>query len=169
MANYSFNLRGQYKPGTEDVQKEIRKITDAKKRNRKLQSILSLEQVPVRLTVSVDRAHRFHCTTDLKVFPKQWDFKEKRMKWQATGAQNFNQRLNDILESVQNYYTELMQQENTPSFEQVRDLMLEYVSTKTKPRFTDNEITFFEVYDEFLKRKEKELHHRTIQKFNSSK
>jgi integrase len=169
MANYSFTLRNQYKPGTEKIQKEIRKITDAKKKNRKLESILSLKQVPVRLTIGFDRTHRFHCKTGMKIYPKQWDFEKQQMKWQASGAQKFNQLLNDLLEKVQDYHNELKLQDDKFTYEQVKELIQEYVSTNVKPRLTDKEKSFFEVYDEFIERKRKELHNRTIQKFKTSK
>jgi integrase len=169
MANYSFTLRNQYKSGTESVQKEIRETTDAKKRNRKFESILSGKQVPIRLTIGFDRSHRFHCKTGMKVFPKQWDFAKQQMKWQAAGSQSFNTRLNDLEKNVQNYYDELMKLDEKPSYEQIRELIQEYVTTSEKPKFTEKDLTFFEVYDEFLERKSKELSHRTIQKFNSTK
>jgi integrase len=169
MANYSFTLRNQYKPGTEEIQKEIRNMADAKRRNQKMESILSLKQVQVRLTIGFDRDHRFHCKTGMKVYPKQWDFDKQRMKPAASGSQNFNTRLHILQENVKEYIDELMLQPEKPSYEKVRDLIQEYVSTNTKPRLTENEKSFFQVYDEFLKRKEQELHHRTIQKFNSSK
>jgi integrase len=169
MANFSFTLRNQYKPGTESIQKEIRKITDAKARNRKMESILSLKQVPVRLTIGFDRTHRFHCKTGMKVYPKQWDFDKQQMKSAATGAQNFNSLLRTLAEDVREYIGELMLLDDKPTFEQMRDLIQEYVSTNTKPRFSENEKSFFQVYDEFLSRKEKELHPRTLQKFRSSK
>ncbi|SHJ17112.1 Site-specific recombinase XerD [Tangfeifania diversioriginum] len=169
MANYSFTLRNQYKPGTESIQKEIRETTDAKKRNRKFESILSDKQVPIRLTIGFDRSHRFHCKTGMKILPKHWDFEKRQMKWQAAGSQNFNKRLNDLKENVQNYYDELMLLDEKPSYEQLRELIQEYVTTNTKPRFSEKEKSFFEVYDEFLERKSKELSHKTIQKFNSSK
>lgn len=169
MANYSFTLRNQYKSGTEKIQKEIRNMTDAKKRSQKTESILSLKQVPVRLTVGFDRDHRFHCKTGMNVYPKQWDFDKQRMKSMAAGSQKFNQRLTDLMQNVDDYYNELLKLDEKPTFEQVRDLIQEYVSTNTKPRLKEPGKTFFEVYDVFLARKEKELHHRTIQKFRSSK
>jgi len=169
MANYSFNLRNQYKPGTNEAQKEIRLITDAKTKGRKLESILSLEQVTIRLTISFDRAHRFHCKTDFKVYPRQWDFDKQQMKQQAAGSMDFNSKLNKLKKDVDDYYNELMKRNEKPTFEQVRELIQIYISTKVKPRFTENEKSFFQVYDEFIERKKKELHHRTIQKFNSAK
>ena len=169
MANYSFTLRSQYKSGTEKIQKEIRSMTDAKKRSQKMESILSLKQVPVRLTIGFDRDHRFHCKTGMKVYPKQWDFDKQKMKSMAAGSQKFNQRLTDLMQSVDDYYNELLELDEKPTFQQVRDLIQEYVSTNTKPRLREQGKTFFEVYDIFLERKEKELHHRTIQKFNSAK
>lgn len=169
MPNYSFTLRNQYKPGTVKVQKEIKNMTDAKKKSQKMESILRLEQVQVRLTIGIDRDHRLHCKTGMKVYPKQWDFDKQRMKSMAAGSQKFNQRLTDLMQNVDDYYNELLKQDEKPTFEQVRDLIQEYVSTNTKPRIKEPGKSFFEVYDEFLSRKEKESHHRTIQKFRSSK
>lgn len=169
MATYNFTLRNQYKPGTESKQKELKKITNAKKKSQMLDSILSLEQVPIRLTVGIDRSHRFHVNTSFVVYPKQWSFTEKKMKSQAAGSQDFNKKLDELRESVRTYYDELMELEEKPTFEQVRDLVNEYVSTRRKPKFSEDELSFFDVYDEFIERKKKELHHRTIQKFNTSR
>lgn len=169
MATYNFTLRNQYKPGTESKQTEIKKVTDAKKKSQLLESILSMEQVPIRLTVGVDRTHRFHVNTAFVVYPKQWSFTEKKMKSMAAGSQDFNKKLDELRESVRKYYDELMELEEKPTFEQVRDLVNEFVATKRKPKFSENEMSFFDVYDEFLERKANELHHRTIQKFNTSR
>ncbi|MFW5832184.1 MAG: hypothetical protein ACOCVA_08010, partial [Prolixibacteraceae bacterium] len=95
MANYSFNLHNHFKSGTENIQKEIRKITNPKKKQRKLESILIPEQVDIRLRIGIDSTHRFYCNTGFQVLPKHWDFEKQRMKWQASGSQNFNQRLNN--------------------------------------------------------------------------
>ena len=169
MANYSFTLRDQYKPGTEEILKEIKKITDPKTKIKKFETILSLEQVPIRLTIGFDRDHRFHCKTDMKVYPKQWDFEKQCMKSQGAGSMDFNDKLNKLKKDVDDYYNELMKQEQKPTFEQVRDLIQEYITTKVKPRFTENEKTFYQVYDEYIERKKNELHSRTIQKFNTTK
>jgi hypothetical protein len=64
-------------------------MTDAKSRNRKMESILSIKEVQVRLTIGFDRTRRFHCKTGMKVYPKQWDFEKQRMKPAATGSQKF--------------------------------------------------------------------------------
>lgn len=175
MANYSFNLRNQYKPETDEVKKQIRKTTDAKTKKRLFESILSLEQVPVRLTInfgstkSSGQTHRFHCKTDFSVYPKQWDFEKQQMKQQVGGSMDFNKKLNKLKEDVNDYYNELMKRKEKPTFEQVRELIQIYISTKVKPRFTDNEKSFFQVYDEYLNLKSKDLHPRTIQKFRTTK
>lgn len=169
MANFNFNLRDHYKPNTDEAQKELKKTTDSKTRARILESILGLEQVPVRIIITIDRDHRFFCKTDLQVYPKQWDFEKQRMKQQAADSMAFNKRLTDLLGDVQKYYTELITTDTKPSYEQVKELIQLYVTTKVKPRFTENEKSFFEVYDEYLKLKEKDLHQRTIQKFRTTK
>lgn len=163
MANYSYVLREPYKQG---VAEELKKRKSEKKDTR---SLLNSDQTTVLMLISFDRENRFKCKTDLKVFPIQWDFEKQKMKQQAAGAQDFNDRLEVLMDGVNNYYLELMKNEIQPTFEQVKELIQEYVTTKVKPRLTDNEKSFFQVYDEFLKRKEQELHPRTIQKFNSSK
>lgn len=169
MANFSFILREPYKVGTGQQVKELKREADAKKRNRKLNSLLNSDETNVLLLVSFDRKHRFKCNTNMKVYPVQWDFEKQKMKSMASGSQKFNLRLRSLQEKVNDFINELMLLDEKPSYDQLRDLIQEYVTTNTKPRLTEQDKTFFQVYDEFLDRKGKELHHRTIQKFKSSK
>ena len=163
MANFSYVLRTPYKPG---VLKEVKQRREDKK---SIDSLLNPEQTPVMLIVSFDRKNRFKCKTDLQIFPKHWNFAKQNMRQQVPGGQNFNQRLSELLKNVQDYYTELTKLDEKLSYEQLKELIQEFVTTKVKPRLTENEKSFFEVYDEFIRRKSDELHPRTIQKFKTAK
>jgi len=161
MANYSFVLRNPYK------KRVAGELKQRKKTGKDIKSLLSSEQTPVLLLIGFDREHRFKCKTDLQVYPVQWDFVKQKMRQQATGAQDFNIRLNKLLENVQEQYNKLMNEFEGMSFEDVRANIQEFVKTNQAPKF--NESGFFEVYDEYIRRKSNELNQRTIQKFKTSK
>lgn len=169
MPNYNFVLRNPYKPGNEEKVREVKKMVDAKVRNKRLTALFKPDKVPVKLVVSFDRKNRFHCKTDLQVYPKHWDFSQQRLKQQAAGAQDVNRDIEKLKDEVQDYYLELKRLNEAPTYEQMKKLIQEFVSTKVKPKFQNEEQSFFDVYDEFIERKEKELHKRTIQKFKSSR
>ncbi|WP_158865981.1 tyrosine-type recombinase/integrase [Maribellus comscasis] len=146
----------------------MEELKERKKEKRDIKSLLNPEQTPVLLFVSFDRKHRFKCKTDLQVFPVHWDFTRQQLKWQAPGAQAFNQRLGNLLRDVQGEYNHLMNENSLISFEEIRMNIQEFVSDNQAPKFND-ENSFFLVYDEFIRRKKNELSHRTIQKFETSK
>ena len=162
MANFSYVLRTPYKSGVSGELKQ------RKSKGISIKSLLNPEQTPVMLIVSFDRKHRFKCKTDLQVFPAQWNFAKQTMRQQVPGAQKFNERLTDLLENVQEQYNKLRDEFKDMSYEETKENIQEFVKTNQTPRFNDKN-SFYEVYDEFIRRKSYELHTRTIQKFKTAK
>jgi integrase len=163
MANFSFILRDPYRENSlSEVKKRI-------KNNQDIRPLLSTGETTVYMIISFDAKHRFKAKTDIKAFPLQWDFEKQRMKSGAAGAMDTNKRLNDLEKDVREKYNTLRTTDPGVSFDQVKEYLQAFIAKTQLPRFTDTELSFFGVYDKYLTIKGKDLHPRTIQKFNTTK
>ncbi len=163
MANFSFVLREPYRKDlTDENKKRIKSGAD-------IRPYLNQDQTTVYMIIGFDAKHRFKVKTDLSVLPMYWDFDRQRMKTQVTGANDFNDRLSKLEKSVRDEYNRIMNLHPGATFEQIKEYFQAFIQKKHLPRFTDNELSFFQVYDEYLEIKKRDLHPRTIQKFNTTK
>lgn len=80
MANFNFVLREIFKQGVSE------KVKEQKKKGGRLDAFYNPEETNILMFIGFDRDHRFKCKTDLKVKPKDWDFKKQRKKAKLTGS-----------------------------------------------------------------------------------
>jgi integrase len=162
MANYNYVLRETFKQGVAE------KVKEQKKKGGRLDSLYNPEETNILMFIGFDRTHRFKCKTDLKVKPKDWDFKKQRKKAKLTGSFEFNDRLNLLQENVAGYYNKLVKENPSITFNQVKERIIEFIKTDQNPDFEAG-TGFFDVFQDYIDKNRTKVSGRTIQKYNTLK
>ena len=162
MANYNFVLRDTYRQGVSE------KVKEQKKKGGRLDSYYNPDKTPILMFLGFDREHRFKCKTDLKVKPKEWDFKKQRKKVNLPGSYEFNDRLNLLSENVTNYYNGLIKENPDITYNQVKEKLTKFIKADQNPNF-EKGTGFFDVFDDYVARNKTKVAPRTIQKYNTLK
>ncbi|MFC2118156.1 phage integrase SAM-like domain-containing protein [Bacteroidota bacterium] len=162
MANINFVLRNAYKEG---VSEEVNK---RKKEDKRIDTLLNPFETAVLMFFSYNRNNRFKCKTDLKIQPKEWDFKKQHKKQSIPGSYSFNSRLDLLKDNVLNYYNDLMKESPEITFNQVKDKIKLFIENDQNPDFEDG-TGFFDVVEDYINRNKTKVSPRTIQKYKTLK
>lgn len=162
MANINFVLRDTFKKGVAEKVKEI------KKKGGRLDNYYNPQETPILVFFGYDRVHRFKCKTDLNIQPRDWDFSKQRKKASLTGSYEFNDRINLLQKNITDYYNRIIKENPDLTFNQVKELISEFVKKDQTPDFEEG-TSFFEVFDQYISRNKTNVASRTIQKFNTLK
>lgn len=162
MANINFVLRDPFKKGSYEKVKEL------KKSGKRFENYFNPDETIILMIFGYDRDHRFKCKTDLKIKPKEWDFKKQRKKTQLTGSYEFNDRIDSLFKEITDYYNSLVKQFPDITFNQVKEKISAFVKKNQNPDFEEG-TGFFEVFDKYVDANKKDVSYRTIQKYNTLK
>ncbi len=161
MANITFVLHEPYKKGVYDEVKE------RLRNNKNVDSLLNPGQTPVYIIVRFDRTHRFKMRTDLKAFPRQWDFAKQKFKSQASNSQSNNKRLRQLTEKVDGLINEIYDRGN-PTFDYIKQSLRSLIKSDKKPIFNEENISLDELFNEQIISKRGQIAYRTIQKLKTT-
>lgn len=162
MANINFTLRDPYKKGTSEL------VRQNKKKGKRVDNFFRQEEVPIIMVFGYDRKHRFKCKTDLKIKPREWDFKKQRMKSAITGSFEFNDRLDNLLKDVVEFYNGKIIKVPDITFKQVKEKITDFVKGQQMPDFEEG-TGFFDVFKAYIEINKTKVSPRTIQKYNTLK
>lgn len=172
MATLNFSLQEPYKRSeNQDRQKakeENKKIKEEIKERRKndkpILSLLNPRETRIYLFLIIDRDNKLKLKTDETILPKDWDFKNKRVKQSYPGSVEFNTRLQNLKNDVSNAYRKLINDNSNISFLEISDNLKSFVKSGHIPT-KDN--SFIKVYEDFILTKSEVNNPRTIQKYNT--
>jgi integrase len=162
MANINFVLREPFKKGSKE------KVAEQKKKGGRIDNYFNSDVTPILLHFGFDRTHRFKCKTDLKIHPKEWDFKKQRKKFNLNGSYELNDRLDALSKNVTDYYNKLISEFPDITFNSLKEKLTEFVKADQNPNFEEG-TGFFDVMDKYIEGNKTKVSHRTIQKYNTFK
>jgi len=100
--------------------------------------------------------------TKERINPEFWDSKKQIVKKSYLGSPEINQYLTKFKEAVQKNIRLLRIEKINPSFEEIKEALLNVLSNK-------KEIKFFDSFDEFIELRKPYVTGNTIKKFKSLK
>lgn len=162
MANINFVLREPFKKGTQEKVKELRK------RGGRVDNLYNQDETPILLHFGYDRKHRFKCKTDLKIKPREWDFKKQRKKNNLTGSYELNERLDTLNQNLTDYYNKLISETPDITFNTIKEKITAFVKKDQNPDFEEG-TGFFDVIEKYINGNKTKVSPRTIQKYNTLK
>jgi site-specific recombinase XerD len=158
--NVRFNLERIYKKGTSSaiIKKHLYKRIVSPKH-------LKDEPVIVQLWVSV-MGDQFKINSGHKIPPRQFDFNSKRPKRSYEHFTATDTLLSRMRSNVENNILNAQIQNPTLTFEEIQEIVRNTIrNNNPKPKSSN----FFEVLDEFILFKEKEVSSKTMQKYTTFK
>lgn len=149
MASVNYYLDQIFKtPESPEEKEKIKQTSKQCKKDRKAYppSILNYRATAVYLVLTPDSGGLIKCRTKYKTIPKDWDFKNGRIKSSYTGGVEINIELGKFKTQVEEIY-------NSRSFTSVANFksqVKEIVLGKSKTKVLESSNQFFDVYNEFL-------------------
>ena len=162
MANINFVLRETFSKGVSD------KVKEQKKKGGRIDQFYNTSETPILMMFGYDRDNRFKCKTDLKILPKDWDFKKQRMKSNITGSYEFNDRLNKLQKDVTDFYNGQVNTYPNLTFNQIKEKITEFVKIQQQPNF-EKGTGFFDILNDYIEKNKTKVSPRTIQKYKTLK
>jgi len=170
MANFNFYLQQPY----------VSKNSNKEKKRQSEEKKLNPNETRVYLYVTRSTTKKIHTKeksitekiklkTEIKVLPKLWDFKNCKVKDQATNSKSINALLNEYKGKIEKLYNEIVTEHPNRDFQDIIHELKTFNKTGTSPFYEERNKTFFDAFDEFLEVKGQEYNQRTIQKFETLK
>jgi integrase len=178
MATVKFVLYKPYKdrkthPARIDTSKDESLLNDTKKA-KKTDRPLNPEETRLYLYLIIDRDHVIKVKTEHKILPREWDFKrqlKKEIKGNLPGTPELNKKVNKFNKGLLELKDEILLKYQSTikdfpdlAFNQVAKTLTDYGKAKEIP-FNNNDKSFFDVLEDYIKFLEGEVAPRTIKKF----
>lgn len=160
MATITFNLHQPFKKG------ETTKIRELRAKKESILSLLNPLETRVYLYLTEDRSHVIRIKTDEKMLAKYWDFTYNKTKPSYPDTVAFNQRLENLKNLVSKSYREL--KDDNLSFNEI-GVALKYLVKNGQMQVVNDKknLSFDEVFKQYLEIKGKSLDRKTVQKFET--
>lgn len=130
---------------------------------------ISTKETRVYLFVIHDRDNVLKIKTEHNVKPVHWDFKEKRVKPQATGSKVINDLLFSFREKIETEYNRIRKDYPNMMFPAIAQNLKIFAKENESPVYTDKNKPFFQVYDEYIEAKMNNVSDLTIKKYYTLK
>ena len=150
MATFRFNLQRPYE-NTPDGKKPSKKPTR------------------IYLFIIHDRDNVGKIKTEYTVKPTDWNFEEKKLKHQVTGAAAINRNLTTMILSVEDEYNNIRKDYPEMKFAEIMINLKTFVKTKSSPVYSEANKSLFDVLDEYMENRMDDVSALTIKKYLSLK
>lgn len=144
------------------------------KKNGKRSKSLNPLETRLYMFLIIDHDHVIKIKTEYAIYPEQWDFKnqqKKEIKGNAAGTpelnakiSEFNRDLRKLKDDTEEKYRNIVKQFPDMPFEQISRILKDYGKGKEIP-FSDTDLGFFQVLDQYIKFLEGEVAPGTIKKY----
>lgn len=131
--------------------------------------VLKSTEISVYLFVIHDAKHIAKLKTEIRVLPKHWDSARQMLKSQATGYVSKKELLDKLKKSVEIEYSNIREKYPEKKFDEITKNLKEFVKTGSTPIYTEQNKSFFDVYDDYLAAQSEKLQYRTVQKLKTLK
>ena len=150
------------------TENELQVKKKAEKINEKIREKPNPEETRLYLFLILDRTRMVKIKTEHVIFPSQWDFSKQLKKDKLAGSLEFNKKLLELKEDILLQYQKIIKDQSDLAFPQVAQKLKDYGKTKEIP-FSNTDMDFFQVLDEFIISKEGAVSEGTVKKFRTLK
>lgn len=173
----SFILKQPYR-SSESKDREKAKAENARirkqiklrrEKGKPLGSLLNPNETSIYLVFILDRNKIVKLKTGERIKPEYWDFKKQIVKSYYPGADELNTRLKNLKDKVDQTHTKIRNRYPGVDWDLLRSNLITLVKEDHAPILSKFNMSFFDVFDEYIKIKSKDLQILTIRKYNTLK
>ena len=168
MATVKFILQQPYKATKKKDETTTTPKGEGAANGLKRGKILNPQETRLYMFLIIDREHVVKVKTEHTMLPKEWDFKKQGKHEKIAGAIEFNAKLAALKLTMLTKYAEIIDKHPDITFPELSDQLKEYGKRQEIP-ILDNDKSFFDVLDLFIKSLEGEVTPGTVKKFNTLK